>query len=90
MIVVGSCYFLLTLLIPYDQNIDLFFPLKSCQTFIIHIWIINLHIWHIQGGSTTDVVKCLFKSDQNLFIYLHLCNSSIAHDSVTTQFNRIQ
>ena len=27
MIVVGSCYFLLTLLIPYDQNIDLFFPL---------------------------------------------------------------
>ena len=27
MIVVGSCYFLLTLLIPYDPNIDFVFPL---------------------------------------------------------------
>ena len=26
MIVVGSCYFLLTLLTPYDQNIDFCFP----------------------------------------------------------------
>ena len=39
----------------------------------------------IQGISTTDIVKSVLKSDQNLFIYLHLCNSSIAHDSVTTQ-----
>ena len=28
MIVVGSCYFLLTLLTSYDQNIDFCFPLK--------------------------------------------------------------
>ena len=28
MIVVGSCYFLLTLLIPYDPNIDFVFPLN--------------------------------------------------------------
>ena len=28
MIIVGSCYFLLTLLTPYDQNIDFYFPLK--------------------------------------------------------------
>ena len=28
MIVVGSCYFLLTLLIPYDPNIDFVFPLS--------------------------------------------------------------
>ena len=27
MIVVGSCYFLLTLVIPYDPNIDFVFPL---------------------------------------------------------------
>ena len=27
MIVVGSCYFLFTLLIPYDPNIDFVFPL---------------------------------------------------------------
>ena len=29
MIVVGSCYFLSTLLTPYDQNIDFCFPLNS-------------------------------------------------------------
>ena len=29
MIVVGSCYFLLTLLIPYDPNIDFVFPLNN-------------------------------------------------------------
>ena len=29
MIVVGSCYFLLTLLIPYDPNIDFVFPLTT-------------------------------------------------------------
>ena len=29
MIVVGSCYFLFTLLIPYDPNIDFVFPLIS-------------------------------------------------------------
>ena len=28
MIVVGSCYFLFTLLIPYDPNIDFVFPLS--------------------------------------------------------------
>ena len=28
MIVVGSCYFLFTLLIPYDPNIDFVFPLR--------------------------------------------------------------
>ena len=28
MIVVGSCYFLFTLLIPYDPNIDFVFPLN--------------------------------------------------------------
>ena len=31
MIVVGSCYFLLTLLIPYDPNIDFVFPLKNAR-----------------------------------------------------------
>ena len=31
MIVVGSCYFLLTLLIPYDPNIDFVFPLSNCS-----------------------------------------------------------
>ena len=31
MIVVGSCYFLLTLLIPYDPNIDFVFPLKGAK-----------------------------------------------------------
>ena len=36
-----------------------------------------------EGISTTDVVKSLFKSDQKVIIYLHLCNSSITHDSVT-------
>ena len=32
MIVVGSCYFLFTLLIPYDPNIDFVFPLNKCNT----------------------------------------------------------
>ena len=32
MIVVGSCYFLLTLLIPYDPNIDFVFPLTDCRS----------------------------------------------------------
>ena len=32
MIVVGSCYFLLTLVIPYDPNIDFVFPLNFKET----------------------------------------------------------
>ena len=42
MIVVGSCYFLLTLLIPYDPNINFVFPLTVLcenENFIIS----NLH-----------------------------------------------
>ena len=35
MIVVGSCYFLLTLLIPYDPNIDFVFPLSTCLFLVM-------------------------------------------------------
>ena len=48
-------------------------------TYLAHTW------QYTQGTSTTDVVKSLFKYDQNVFIYLPLSNLSIAHDSVTTQ-----
>ena len=37
MIVVGSCYFLLTLLIPYDPNIDFVFPLNECVLLVANV-----------------------------------------------------
>ena len=46
-------------------------------TYLAHTWVFT------QGSSTTDVVKSLLNWTR---IYLHLCNSSIAHDSVTTPF----
>jgi len=48
--------------------------LSNKFTYLAQTWLFT------QGISTTGVVKSLFKSDQNLFIYLHLGNSSIAHD----------
>ena len=35
MIVVGSCYFLFTLLIPYDPNIDFVFPLTTVYVIVV-------------------------------------------------------
>ena len=42
-----------------------------------------------QGISAMGVEKGLFKSDQNLYIYLHLSfyASQVQHNSVTTQHN---
>ena len=46
MIVVGSCYFLLTLLIPYDPNIDFVFPLIIIIIIVIIINnIIKKHVY---------------------------------------------
>ena len=47
MIVVGSCYFLLTLLIPYDPNIDFVFPLTnstSQATVAVTNYIVGCHV----------------------------------------------
>ena len=68
-----------TFSIPFFLNFDNLY-LDNKFTYLAHTWVFT------QGSSTTGVVTHLFKSYQNLFIYLHLCNSSIAHDSVTTQF----
>ena len=40
MIVVGSCYFLLTLLIPYDPNIDFVFPLRCLFVIFVDSFIL--------------------------------------------------
>ena len=52
MIVVGSCYFLLTLLIPYDPNIDFVFPLnirrtagEKCRLAIMSCYHSDIFIW---------------------------------------------
>ena len=41
MIVVGSCYFLLTLLIPYDPNIDFVFPLTNITLSCMPEYFVN-------------------------------------------------
>jgi len=38
------------------------------MTYMAYNWL------YTQGINTTDVLKSIFKSDQNLFIYLHLSN----------------
>ena len=45
MIVIGSCYFLLTLLTPYDQNIDFCFPLIVCSVIVLFGFALSESTW---------------------------------------------
>ena len=42
MIVVGSCYFLFTLLIPYDPNIYFVFPLRMIKNSLMMYFYVTL------------------------------------------------
>ena len=57
MIVVGSCYFLLTLLIPYDQNIDLFFPLSvvSLKYLMYSAVVVDLMTVHTHKSALSSL-----------------------------------
>ena len=58
MIVIGSYYFLLTLLTPYDQNIDFCFPLfKGHQKWPMHHHHVILYNMFMIIGDADDVQK---------------------------------
>ena len=62
MIVVGSCYFLLTLLIPYDPNIDFVFPLS----FYIRVALPQIKVETLIGSQANYEIKiqitiCFYK-----------------------------
>ena len=65
MIVVGSCYFLLTLLIPYDPNI-FFFPLSrykyiSFKIVVLYVVVVVIVVVDVVVVVVVVVVtECLF------------------------------
>ena len=62
MIVVGSCYFLLTLLIPYDPNIDFVFPLTY------NIYIKNWRITKVgRAHGDPHVRLCFFTLSDDVY-----------------------
>ena len=76
MIVVGSCYFLLTLLTPYDQNVDFCFLLiiyMFAESLICMNWLLclredNLFFTYFRGDHELYDVY-LFKDKLNWIVY---------------------
>ena len=75
MIVVGSCYFLLTLLIPYDPNIDFVFPLTISTSDVMCVCCILFLLFFICKRTTTiTIITILLKLRYNLVLYFIMIN----------------